>query len=87
MGKSYQRIDGRLQSEEDRKAKWTRRLGPFAPIALFLLKIKSAIFLLAGPLFASNTPARWLVYCCPQICCPVLLVPEANKVRSKNETM
>src|ERR1700753_2198927 len=39
-------IDSRLQAEEDRKAKWTRRLGPFAPIALFLLKIKSALFLL-----------------------------------------
>src|SRR5579875_3095311 len=39
-------IDNRLQAEEDRKAKWTRRLGPFAPIALFLLKIKSALFLL-----------------------------------------
>jgi Zn-dependent protease len=39
-------IDGRLKAEEDRKARWTKRLGPFAPIALFLLKIKSAIFLL-----------------------------------------
>lgn len=39
-------IDGRLKAEEDRKARWTKRLGPFAPIALFLFKIKSAIFLL-----------------------------------------
>jgi len=39
-------IDSRLKAEEDRKAKWTKRLGPFAPIALFLLKAKSAIFLL-----------------------------------------
>lgn len=39
-------IDGRLKAEEDRKARWTKRLGPFAPIALFLLKLKSAIFLL-----------------------------------------
>jgi Zn-dependent protease len=39
-------IDGRLRAEDDRKAKWTRRLGPFAPIALFLIKIKSALFLL-----------------------------------------
>jgi Zn-dependent protease len=39
-------IDSRLKAEEDRKAKWTKRLGPFAPIALFLLKIKSALFLL-----------------------------------------
>lgn len=41
-----QQIDGRLQAEEDRKAKWTKRLGPFAPIALFLIKIKTALFLL-----------------------------------------
>ena len=39
-------IDSRIRAEEDRKAKWTKRLGPFAPIALFLIKIKSAIFLL-----------------------------------------
>jgi Zn-dependent protease len=39
-------IDNRLKAEDDRKAKWTKRLGPFAPIALFLFKIKSAIFLL-----------------------------------------
>lgn len=39
-------IDGRLRAEDDRKARWTKRLGPFAPIALFLLKMKSAIFLL-----------------------------------------
>ncbi len=39
-------LDARIKAEEDTKAKWTRRLGPFAPIALFLMKIKSAIFLL-----------------------------------------
>jgi Zn-dependent protease len=39
-------IEGRLKADEDRKARWTKRLGPFAPIVLFLLKIKSAIFLL-----------------------------------------
>src|SRR5580698_11240852 len=39
-------IDSRLKAEDDRKARWTKRLGPFAPVALFLLKIKSAIFLL-----------------------------------------
>ncbi|HEX4155767.1 MAG TPA: site-2 protease family protein [Acidobacteriaceae bacterium] len=40
------RIEGRLKADDDRKARWTKRLGPFAPIALFLIKIKSAIFLL-----------------------------------------
>jgi Zn-dependent protease len=39
-------IDSRFKAEEDRKARWTKRFGPFAPILLFLFKIKSAIFLL-----------------------------------------
>lgn len=39
-------IDGRLRAENERKAKWTKRLGPFAPVAFFLLKAKSALFLL-----------------------------------------
>jgi Zn-dependent protease len=39
-------IDARLKAVEDQKAKWTRRLGPFAPVALFLLKIKTYLFLL-----------------------------------------
>jgi Zn-dependent protease len=40
------RIDGKLQSDADQKAKWTKRLGPLAPVAFFLLKFKSALFLL-----------------------------------------
>jgi Zn-dependent protease len=39
-------IDRRLQAEEDQKARWTKRLGPFAPLALFLLKVKSFLFLI-----------------------------------------
>jgi len=39
-------IDKRLQAEDDQKARWTKRLGPFAPIALFLIKAKSYLFLL-----------------------------------------
>jgi Zn-dependent protease len=39
-------IDKRLAAEEDQKARWTRRLGPFAPIALFLIKAKSFLFLI-----------------------------------------
>lgn len=39
-------IDARLQAEESRKAAWTRRLGPLAPVALFLMKLKSALFVL-----------------------------------------
>lgn len=39
-------IDRKLAAEEEQKARWTKRLGPLAPIALFLLKAKSALFLL-----------------------------------------
>jgi Zn-dependent protease len=39
-------IDQRLGAEQDKKAKWTKRLGPFAPVLFFLLKFKSAVFLL-----------------------------------------
>ena len=38
-------IDARLKAEDDTKAKWKKRLGPFAPIALFLIKAKSWLFL------------------------------------------
>jgi Zn-dependent protease len=38
-------IDRRFQAAEDQKARWTKRLGPFAPIALFLIKAKSFLFL------------------------------------------
>ena len=39
-------IDARLNAEAERKAKWTKRLGPFAPFFFFLLKLKSALFFL-----------------------------------------
>ncbi len=39
-------IDARFASEEARKAKWTKRLGPFAPIVFFLMKIKTALIFL-----------------------------------------
>jgi len=39
-------IDKRLKAEDDQKARWTKRLGPFAPIALFLFKAKSFLFLI-----------------------------------------
>src|ERR1700712_4255168 len=37
-------IDQRLHAQDDTKAKWTKRLGPFAPAAFFLLKVKSLLF-------------------------------------------
>jgi Zn-dependent protease len=39
-------IDQRLKAQEDTKARWTKRLGPLAPIVFFLLKAKSALFVL-----------------------------------------
>ena len=39
-------IDRRFEAEEEQKSRWTKRLGPFAPVALFLIKFKSAFFLL-----------------------------------------
>jgi Zn-dependent protease len=38
-------IDSRLQAEDDQKARWKKRLGPFAPVALFLLKAKSFLLI------------------------------------------
>ena len=37
-------IDARFRKEDDTKARWTKRLGPFAPIAFFLLKAKTFLF-------------------------------------------
>ena len=41
-------IEARLQAADNRKATWTRRLGPFAPILVFLSKFKTLL------LFASK---------------------------------
>jgi Zn-dependent protease len=39
-------IDARTNAEDARKARWTKRLGPLAPVALFLLKAKTFLFAL-----------------------------------------
>ncbi len=39
-------IDARAKAAQDNKAKWTKRLGPLAPVLLFLGKIKTFLFLL-----------------------------------------
>jgi Zn-dependent protease len=39
-------LDARLSAAADKEARWKKRLGPFAPIALFLLKAKSFVFVL-----------------------------------------
>ena len=39
-------IDRRTQEAEDKKARWTKRLGPLAPVVFFLAKAKTYLFLL-----------------------------------------
>lgn len=39
-------IDAKIRGVENRKAVWTRRLGPFAPILLLLSKVKTFFFIL-----------------------------------------
>jgi Zn-dependent protease len=39
-------IDARLEAEKTRKAVWTKRLGPLAPIVFFLAKAKTILFAL-----------------------------------------
>ena len=55
-------IDQRLQTEESRKARWTKRLGPLAPAALFLLKIKSFLFVLLKLKFLLSLAAFFGIY-------------------------
>ena len=55
-------IDGRLQRETDQRERWTKRLGPFAPIVLFLAKAKSALFLLFKVKFLFGLLAFFGVY-------------------------
>ena len=39
-------IDTRSKAADENKAKWTRRLGPLAPVLFFLAKAKSFLFLI-----------------------------------------
>ena len=39
-------IDTRLRGVEENRAKWTRRLGPFAPVLFFLAKLKTLLLVL-----------------------------------------
>jgi Zn-dependent protease len=39
-------IDNRMRNAEETRAKWTRRLGPFAPVVFFLAKLKTLLFFL-----------------------------------------
>ena len=37
-------IDSRTRADEERKAVWTKRLGPLAPVVFFLIKAKTFLF-------------------------------------------
>ena len=55
-------LDARLQAEQDNKAKWTKRLGPFAPVLFFLAKAKSFLFLLFKLKFLFSMVAFFGIY-------------------------
>jgi Zn-dependent protease len=55
-------IDARARASEDNKAKWTKRLGPFAPVLLFLGKIKTLLFVLLKFKFLLSFVGFFAVY-------------------------
>jgi Zn-dependent protease len=55
-------IDTRLSSAEATKAKWTRRLGPLAPVVFFLAKAKTYLLLLFKFKFILSFLGFFLVY-------------------------
>ncbi len=55
-------IDSRLRGKEENKAKWSRRLGPFAPVLFFLSKIKTLLFLLFKAKFLLSFVGFFLIY-------------------------
>ena len=55
-------IDQRLRGAEEKKAKWTRRLGPLAPVVFFLAKAKSLVFLLFKAKFLLSFVGFFAIY-------------------------
>jgi len=55
-------IDARLRAADDWKAKWTKRLGPFAPVLFFLAKLKAYFFLLFKLKFLFSLVAFFAIY-------------------------
>ena len=55
-------IDQRVQAATDKKARWTKRLGPFAPIVFFLAKAKSFLFLIFKLKFILSFAGFILIY-------------------------
>ena len=55
-------MDARLRGAEERKAQWTKRLGPFAPILLFLAKAKTFLFFLFKAKFLLSFIGFFAIY-------------------------
>ncbi len=55
-------ITGQINGQAANKAKWTRRLGPLAPVLFFLSKIKTGLFLLLKLKFLFSFLAFFAVY-------------------------
>ncbi len=55
-------IDQRLRGAEEKKAAWTRRLGPLAPVVFFVAKAKSLFFLLFKAKFLLSFLGFFAIY-------------------------
>ena len=55
-------IDARLRGAEDTKAKWSKRLGPLAPVVFFLAKLKTVFFILLKAKFLLSFLGFFLIY-------------------------
>ncbi len=55
-------IDQRLRGAEETKAKWTKRLGPLAPVLFFLAKLKTLFFVLLKAKFLLSFFGFFLIY-------------------------
>lgn len=55
-------IDQRLRTAEEKHAKWTKRLGPLAPVVFFLTKAKTFLFLLFKAKFLLSFLGFFAIY-------------------------
>ena len=55
-------IDTRLRSADEKKAKWTRRLGPLAPVVFFLAKAKTLLLFLFKAKFILSFLGFFAIY-------------------------
>jgi Zn-dependent protease len=55
-------IDQRLRGAEEKKAQWTRRLGPFAPVLFFLAKAKTLLLILFKAKFLLSFVGFFAIY-------------------------